>query len=254
MAIEVTLEGPVSWVTIKRPEVLNALDIAHLLMLVAAFEDFCRADQQRVMVLSGTGKAFCVGADIKAMRDMNDADFAQAADLYQQLARLAMSTKKPLIASIQGYALGGGLEIALMCDLRLAGKSAQLGLPDAPLGFSPTGGLSYFLPRLIGVGRAMQLLLSAKMISAERAEEIGLVSWVASDEKLITETRDYAMAIADYPETCVGNIKHLCISSYEVDFESILELEARYDRDCYSDPRTKANLAAFVESREKAKI
>ena len=115
-----------------------------------------------MLILTGTGRAFSVGADIKAMTVMSDADFECAANQYQQFALTAQTTLKPFIAGVNGYALGGGLEMALACDVRIAARSAVLGLPDAPLGFSPTGGLSYLLPQQVGADRAMHLLLADK--------------------------------------------------------------------------------------------
>ena len=158
---------------------------------------------------------------------------------------------KPVLAAINGYCLGGGLELALMCDLRIAAASARLGLPDAQLGFSPTGGLTWLLPRIIGAGRAMHLALDAEPIGAAEAMRIGLVTRVVEDGELMAAAEALAGKIASWPRTAMANTKRALGAGAESDFEAALELEEEFDVDCFRDGETRGNLAAFLNSRRK---
>ncbi len=238
------------WVTIDRPEALNAFDIPDLEALLAVLR---RAGEEavRVLVVTGVGRAFSVGADIKAMDRMTEAEFARAAALYQDLARTARSLPMPLLAAINGFALGGGLEVALMCDLRIAARSARLGLPDAELGFSPTGGLSHLLIGMVGLTRALDMSLTAEMLTAAEAARIGLISRVVDDDLLLATAAGLADRMAGYPRVGLRNIKRLFHAATESGFEAILALEEAYDAEGYRSPETRERLAAFIASRLK---
>ncbi len=196
MALRYETRDGVAWATLERPEVLNALDAEHLDGLLDAVARVAADDESRVLVITGSGRAFSVGGDIKAMDGMSEDDFRATARRYQRLARDMRALDKPVLAAINGYCLGGGLELALMCDLRIAAASARLGLPDAQLGFSPAGGLTWLLPRLIGAGRAMHLALDAEPIDAAEAGRIGLVTRVVEDAELMAATEALAGKIA----------------------------------------------------------
>lgn len=251
MAIRREIGNGVLWAVIDRPEALNAFDIPDLEELLQVF-GAARADPDvRVLVLTGTGRAFSVGADIKAMDRMTEAEFGKAAALYQALARAALALDKPILGAINGFALGGGLEVALMCDMRIAGASAKLGLPDAYMGFSPTGGLTWLLPRLVGLGVAIDMALSTEMLDAEAALRVGLVTRVVADEHLAAVTREMAERIAAFPERGLRNIKRSFYMAADADFASVLALEEAYDSDCFRSEGTQAALKAFVASRQK---
>ena len=253
MSVRYESSGGVARVVLDRSEVLNALDIAHLQALSGALGDAAGDESVNVVVITGAGRAFSVGADIKAMDGMGDAQFEEATALYQTLSQQARNLDKPVVAAINGYALGGGLEIALLCDLRVAAASATLGLPDAELGFSPTGGLTFILPRLIGAGRAMDLLLAAESIDAKEALRIGLVTRVFEDAAFDREVATLAARIASWPRVGVGCTKRLLVLAQDGDFESVLEAEARYDARCYRTPEVRAKLRSFVEERKRRK-
>lgn len=251
MSIDYRVDDGVAWITLNRPEALNAFDIPDLQALLGAFRSAKTDQSVRVVAIRAEGRAFSVGADIKAMDKMSDVDFSQAANLYQVLALEARNLDKPIIGGINGYALGGGLEVALMCDLRIAGRSAKLGLPDAELGFSPTGGLTWLLVRMVGLSYAMDMALTTDMLSAEEAQRVGLVSRIADDESLNDEVAAMAARIAAFPKTGLKNIKRSFYAAADSNFAATLVLEEAYDADCFRSAETQAALKAFIESRRK---
>lgn len=250
MTIETKMLDKVLWATIDREKALNALDIPHLQGLVEMYRS-ARDASVRAVVLTGKGRAFSVGADIKAMDVMTDAEFAQAAELYQGMCREARGLDKPVIAALNGFTLSGGLEVALMADLRIAARSAKLGLTDAELGFSPTGGLTYLLNHIVGAGWAMHLAMSAQILTAEESLRIGLVSAVVADEELEPYALALAQRIGGYPPTGMKNIKRSFNMALESSLSATLTLEAEYDAACYRSTETRQALRNFIESRKK---
>lgn len=251
MTIERDISNGVLWAVIDRPEALNAFDIPDMEELLHLFRDARANPDIRVLVLTGTGRAFSVGADIKAMDKMTEEEFGKAASLYQALAREALALDKPIIAAINGFALGGGLEVALMCDMRIAGKSAKLGLPDAYMGFSPTGGLTWLLTRMVGLSVALDMALSTDMLNADESLRVGLVSRVVEDDQLVSVAREMAERIAAFPERGLRNIKRSFYMAADADFASVLTLEEAYDSDCFRSKGTQMALKEFIESRRK---
>lgn len=251
MAIHSKRHGKVLEIRLARERVLNALDLEHLQGLERCFDLAAEDDTLHAVLLCANGRAFCVGGDIKAMDTMSDTEFARCTEIYQRLSRKARALDKPVIAALNGHVLGGGLELAMMADLRVAGASAQLGLPDAELGFSPSGGLSYLLNRNIGAGWAINLALTGEILDAQQALAIGLVTRVVADETLEHAAMQLAQQIAAYPRTGIRNIKHVFNAGLEHDFESALALEEELDNDCYRSTETRAALKAFIESRKK---
>jgi enoyl-CoA hydratase/carnithine racemase len=245
--------GPVAWATLNRPEALNALsgDVMQGLMesvLVSA------ADPEiRVLVWTGTGRAFSVGGDIKEMAAVDEPGFRRAQRRYQALSRVCRDLEKPILAAINGYALGGGLELALMCDLRIAAESAQLGLPDAVLGFSPGGGMTFLLPRAIGMGRTMHMALLTEPLSAREALDFGLVTHVVPDEQLLESVQEMAERMAGFPERGLAYMKQAFYSAAENSFANTLVMEEEIDLACFRSEETQAALKAFLESRRKRK-
>ncbi len=251
MPIDTKMIGSVLWTTIDREKSLGALDIPHLESLVEALRRANNDHTVRAVVLTGKGRAFSVGADIKAMDIMTDTEFAKAAELYQTMCRKARGIDKPVIAAINGLALGGGLEVALVADIRIAARSAKLGLPDAELGFSPMGGLTYLLNHIVGAGWAMHLAMTAPMLSAEESLRIGLVTGVVEDQDLDKHVLALAERLAAYPPTGMKNIKRSFNMALESSLSATLTLEAEYDAACHRSPETRQALRDFIESRKK---
>lgn len=251
MPIRTETRDAVAWATIDRPAVLNALDIAHLEELLAVVRRAGEDEAVAVLVLTGTGRAFSAGADIKAMDRMGERDFAHFTRLFLDLARAARGLDKPVLGAINGLTIGGGFEVALMCDLRIAARSASFALPDATLGFSPTGGLTYLLPRIVGLGRAMHLLLTCDRLDAAEAERFGLVTEVVEDAALADRAAEIAGRLAGWPALGLSAIKRSLNAACDAAFEASLTLEEALDRAHRVNPETRANLAAFARSREQ---
>jgi len=251
MPIRTETRDAVAWATIDRPEVLNALDIAHLEELLAVVRRAGEDEAVAVLVLTGTGRAFSAGADIKAMDRMGERDFAHFTRLFLDLARAARGLDKPVLGAINGLTIGGGFEVALMCDLRIAARSASFALPDATLGFSPTGGLTFLLPRIVGLGRAMHLLLTCDRLDAAEAERFGLVTEVVEDAALADRAAEIAGRLAGWPALGLSAIKRSLNAACDAAFEASLTLEEALDRAHRVNPETRANLAAFARSREQ---
>ena len=188
----------VATITINRPESLNALNSKTIKELSEAFETL-EADQNiRAIILTGSGeKSFVAGADIKEFSDFNQAEAENLARTGQQtLFDKVENLKKPVIAAVNGFALGGGLELAMSCHIRYASENAKLGLPEVTLGLIPGYGGTQRLPKLVGKGIANEMIFSAKMIPAARAREIGLVNEVFTSEELLAKTAELAKTIA----------------------------------------------------------
>lgn len=251
MAIDTKRIGSVLWATMDRQKALNALDTAHLEALLEMFQHAGEDPAVRAVVVTGKGRAFSAGADINAMDAMTEADFAKATELYQMMCRTARGLDQPVIAAINGFALGGGLEVALMADIRIAARSAKLGLPDAELGFSPTGGLTYLLNHIVGAGWAMHLAMTGQILTAEESLRIGLVSEVVDDPALEQHVLSLAQRLASYPPTGMENIKRSFTFAMEASLSNTLTREAEYDAACYRSPETRRALRDFIETRKK---
>ncbi len=243
----------VGWVTLNRPEVLNAINADMLHRLIEIVAAASTDESVRVLVWTGTGRAFCVGGDIKDMTNLDETTFRHKAHLYQVLSQACRDFDKPILAALNGYALGGGLELALMCDLRMAAESAQLGVPDAILGFSPTGGMTYLLPRIVGLGWALHLSFVPDPISAAAAERIGLVTQVVPDDELLDRVEELAGRMAAYPAHGVMYMKRAFGMSAEATFAVTLKVEEEFDVACFFNPDTQAALKVFLESRRQRK-
>ena len=252
-SLAVSRRGSVSWARIDRPAVLGALDAALLDRLLAWLRDGLACDDIRVLCLTGTGRAFSAGADIREMDGLDEAGFAANTQRYQTLARLCHGASKPVIAAVNGLCLGGGMELACMCDLRVAGASARFGLPDAALGFSVSGGLSWFLPRQTGAGRAMELYLTGRMIDADEARRIGLVAEVAEDGELVGRVQAMAERVAAQPPAGFAHFKALLHAAHP-QLEAALADEEDRDRACFANPQVRSRLRAFLAERRRAKL
>jgi enoyl-CoA hydratase len=192
--LKVEFADGVAVVTLNRPEARNAIDLATVDDLHRALDILAHYEKTRVVILTGAGKSFASGADLHELRRRRAADALRGINsgLFLQIERFPL----PTIAAVNGYALGGGCELALACDLRLAAQSARFGQPEAGLGIIPAAGAAYRLPRLIGAGRARELIFTGRIVDSEEALRIGLVNRVVPDERLLDEARATAAAIA----------------------------------------------------------
>jgi enoyl-CoA hydratase len=193
--VRVELRDGIALVTLDRPEVRNAIDLNMVQELHAVLDRLAGGPQVRALILAGAGgRAFASGADIRQLRERRAVDALRGINsgLFLKLERFPA----PTIAAVQGFALGGGCELALACDLRVAGESARFGQPEAGLGIIPAAGATFRLPRLVGLGRARDLILTGRIIDAEEALRIGLVSRVVPDDRVLEEARGLAATLA----------------------------------------------------------
>jgi enoyl-CoA hydratase/carnithine racemase len=194
--------------------------------------DAAADDGVRVVVITGKGRAFSAGGDIKAINTATPEGVRKSLHLHQTLCLAIRNLNKPVIASINGYALGAGLEVALQCDIRIAARSAMLGIPVAKVGLVSSGGSYHQIIRLIGLGRAMHLALTAEPIRADEAERIGLVTQVVEDVDLPRATSELANKIASLPPEAIVFAKRAFRSAIDSSFAAMLEIEEEYTVAC----------------------
>ncbi len=244
-----TTDG-VATITVHRPEKRNALNARVRQELVTALDALEPRDDVKVVVITGAGeKAFIAGADIGEFAERTPIEQRRAMEGRRAFNVLA-DFPKPTIASINGYALGGGCELALACDLRIAARSARLGQPEVNLGILPGGGGTQRLPRLVGMGRAMRLILTGELIGAEEAERIGLVDEVVDDDGLSERTRELAASIARHSPVALKLIKQAVRAAAEMPLAAGLALERELFITAFSSDDRTEGVAAFLEKRE----
>lgn len=245
--ILVEQRGAVTLLTLNRPKALNALNTQVLAELLRALADYDADAAQRCAVLTGSERAFAAGADIKEMAGQGFADMYAGNFFagYEQLTR----TRKPLIAAVAGYALGGGCELAMMCDVILAADSAKFGQPEIKLGVSPGMGGSQRLARAVGKAKAMEMVLTGRMIDAEEAERAGLVSRVVPAAELLDEALRTAATIAEMaPLAAIAN-KEMVNAAFETTLAQGVQFERRLFHALFGTADQKEGMAAFVEKR-----
>lgn len=242
-------ENKIATVTINRPESLNALNSKTIQELSNIFEELNADAEVRVIILTGSGeKSFVAGADIKEFADFGTADAENLARKGQEiLFNKIENLSKPVIAAVNGFALGGGLELAMSCHIRYASENAKLGLPEVTLGLIPGYGGTQRLPKLVGKGRASELIFSAKMISAEKAQEIGLVNEVYSLEELLPKSIELAKIIA---RNSPMGISKAIEAVNQSDKDSGFEREMKSFGELFEMKDKKEGVAAFLEKRK----
>lgn len=236
----------VALMRLNRPEALNALNESLLLSLVTALEDARRDDAVQCVVITGAGRAFSAGGDLKAMLAMSNEEFREFIVLLQRLSAEMRRLAKPSLAAVNGYALAGGFELAVICDIRLAAENATFGLPDSPIGLSPTSGLTYLLPRIVGMGWAKQLTFTGETIDARQAQRIGLVTRVVAAGECEGAALEMARGIAKYPPLGLRHIKQGFDIASDVNFHSALAYETDAEVACFDTEEVRANLRAFA--------
>jgi enoyl-CoA hydratase len=248
--ILVEQRGAVTLVTLNRPEALNALSSQVLEDLIAAFAAFEADPKQRCAVVTGAGeKAFAAGADIKEMADKPAAGFYAEDFFARWQSQFTGAVRKPWIAAVNGFALGGGCELAMMADFILAADTARFGQPEIKLGVVPGMGGSQRLARAVGKGRAMELILTGRMIDAAEAERIGLVARVVPAADLLDTALTVAGEIAAMPPLAVLAAKELVNAAEQLPLEEGIRLERRLFHMLAATEDKAEGMAAFVEKR-----
>ncbi len=246
-------DGPIAILTVSRPRALNALNGDTLDELEVAFSDLGEDARVGAVVVTGAGeKAFVAGADVAELAGL-DAVAAEAhARRGQRVLGILAEMGKPTIAAVNGYALGGGLELALACDVRVAAENAILGLPEVSLGVIPGFGGTQRLPRLVGVGRAMELVLTGRKIPAAEAERMGLVNRVVAREKLIEEAKALAREMLANGPVALRLAKECVARGIETDLATGLAFEEKAFGVAFATSDMKEGTRAFLEKRKPA--
>jgi len=237
-------------ITMNRPAVLNALDVDTIQELTSAVAELEQDPSIHAAVLTGKDKAFIAGADIKQMKTMNPLEAKEFATRGHRLLHRIEQSRLPYIAAVNGYALGGGCEIMMACDLIIASSTAKIGQPEINLGIHPGFGGTQRLPRLIGALKAKELLLTGDTIDAAEALRIGLVNKVVEPEKLMEETERFAQKIVMKSGVQTQNIKELVNTGVNIDLVSACTLEITSFSAGFSTEDQKEGMSAFLEKRK----
>ena len=247
----VDVSKPIAVVTVNRPKVLNALNMETVGELGAAFSMLEADDRVRAIIMTGSGeKAFVAGADITEFRGKAAPEMIPFAKKGHDVARIMESMGKPIIAAVNGYALGGGCEMAMACDMRFASENAKFGQPEILLGLIPGMGGTQRLARLVGLGIARELVYGGEQITAQRAYEIGLVNRVFPADKLMEEARAFALKLAGRPSHALKMAKLAVNYGYDLTLDAGLMLETQCFAQCWSHPDLEEGVGAFIEKRK----
>jgi len=248
--VVVEINGPLAEVIITRPKALNALNYATLEELKSVFSGFAENSEVKVVIITGSGeKAFVAGADIAEMKDYNVLQARTFGRLGQTVFSLIEKAPQVVIAAVNGYALGGGCELAMACDMRLASTKAKFGQPEVSLGVIPGFGGTQRLPRLVGKGRAKEIIFSGNMIDANEACRIGLVNRVCEPEQLMDEARALAADILLRSQTAVAFAKQAINTGGNMDDESAFFYESELWGACFSTEDQQEGMDAFLNKR-----
>jgi enoyl-CoA hydratase len=237
-------------ITINRARALNALNEATLRELLKAVTGLADNDQVSVIIITGCGeKAFVAGADIAAMQPLSALEACQFGKLGHAVMRSIETCLKPVIAAVNGFALGGGCELALSCDIRIAAETARFGQPEVSLGVIPGFGGTQRLARLIGKGRALELILTGDMIDAGEAYRMGLVNKVVPQAELLETAKKLAAKISSKGPYAVRLAKEVVRNGLEMDLDRANQYEAELFALCFASSDQKEGMAAFLEKR-----
>ena len=239
----------VAIITLNRPKALNALNEDLLNELELALLEAEKDTDVRVMIITGEGKAFAAGADIAAMKDMSAKDGYTYIRKGQLVYRHIEAIAKPAIAAVNGFALGGGCELALACDIRIASTKAKMGLPETGLGIIPGFGGTQRLPRLIGDGKAKEMIFTNKVVSGEEAYALGLVNQVVEPEALMETAEQLANTIAGKAPLAIAYAKDVINRGRQADLDTALSIEARVESCLFATEDKLEGMTAFVEKR-----
>jgi enoyl-CoA hydratase/carnithine racemase len=247
VVVERPAEG-VAVVRVNRPQALNALNAEVGTLLARHMAELGAEEDLRCIVITGNEKAFAAGADIKEMADLSPTDAMRHGTF--KVWRAVAACPKPVIAAVSGFALGGGCELAMACDIIIAGEAAKFGQPEVKIGIIPGGGGTQRLPRAAGKYKAMRYLLTGDLFGAREASEMGLVSEVVPDAEVETRALEMASRIAALPPLAVGLIKEAVLQGLDASLEAGLALETKGIQLLFASEDQKEGMAAFIEKRK----
>ncbi len=251
--IAVAIDGPVGTVTLNRPDKLNALTADMVGELAEALTTLAGTQAVRAIVVTGAGRAFCAGADVGLLRSLiergDEATGRRLVDSLRRVAHAIRQAPQPVVAAVNGVAAGGGANLALACDLRIAADTAQIGQVFMKIGLHPDFGGTYWLPRLVGASRALELFLDAELVGAAEAERLGLFNRVVPAGRLAAEAAAWAQRIAAAPPLAVRRAKQAVYKSEGATLDQMLDYELEAQVACFRSADGKEGLTAFFEKR-----
>ncbi|MEM9610664.1 MAG: crotonase/enoyl-CoA hydratase family protein [Actinomycetota bacterium] len=241
-------EGPVVTITINRPEVRNAFDPETAALLADAFRDFAADDELKVAVLTGTGGDFSTGADLKALSRGETPRLEEDGD--SPVGPVRMRLRKPVIAAVAGYAVAGGMALALWADLRVVERSATFGMPDRKVGVPIVGGVTVTLPRIVGLSHAMDIILTGRMVDADDAYRMGIANRLVEDGTALDEARALAHELADLPWDCLVNDRLSLIEGMDLPRDAAELNEFRQGMKVFGASEMLQGTTAFTRRKE----
>ncbi|EKO76636.1 MULTISPECIES: enoyl-CoA hydratase-related protein [unclassified Leptospira] len=249
--IDVTKEGQIAILTIRRPSALNALNREVLTRIGQEVDDLEADKKIRVLIVTGEGKAFVAGADIAEMKDLNVSQGEEFSKLGNAVFQKLHQSRIISIAAINGFSLGGGMELALACDIRVGSEKAKLGLPEVSLGLIPGFGGTQRLARLIGYARAIELVITGDMITAEEGYRIGILNKLVKEgDDLLAFSKTIADSILKKGPQAVERVKRTIRQGLDVSLKDGISIEEKAFGACFDGGQSKEGMAAFLEKRQ----
>ncbi|MFI3249435.1 MAG: enoyl-CoA hydratase-related protein [Eubacteriales bacterium] len=252
--VEVSVQDNIAVVTMNHPDALNALNSEVLSELEAHFARLAIQEDVHVVVITGAGRAFVAGADISEMANYSPMQAKFFSRQGNSTFMYIENFEKPVIAAVNGFALGGGCELAMSCDFRIASVKAKFGLPEVGLGIIPGFGGTQRLGRLIGLGKAIELTLTNEIITAEKALEVGLVNYVVSPDELMPKVMEIAATIASKPQVAVRQAKAAIRTGADTEMHSAVAVESEAFSHCFATEDQKDAMAAFLKKEKIEKF
>lgn len=248
------VEDGVAWITLNRPDRLNAFAGTMRDDLHDAIDRAASSPEVRVLVITGAGRGFCTGADVEVMSDLlsrgDDATFETLVQAGMRVVQRLQAVEQPVIAAVNGPAAGAGASLALACDFRVASERATIGITFNRIGLHPDWGATWTLPRLVGAGRAAELVMSGRMVEAREAERMGLVERVVAEDWFEDEVKKLAKELAAKPPLALRLAKRTLAASLHSDLATMLAAEREQQMRCFRSADAKEGITAFNEKRK----
>ncbi|HEY0023800.1 MAG TPA: enoyl-CoA hydratase-related protein [Longimicrobium sp.] len=252
--IRLSVEDGVAWVTLNRPDRLNAFAGRMRDDLYDAIDRAAASPEVRVIVITGAGRGFCTGADVEVMSDLlargDDTTFDGLVEAGMRVVRRLARVEQPVIAAVNGPAAGAGASLALACDFRIASERATIGFTFNRIGLHPDWGATHSLPRLVGPGRAAELVMTGRMVDAREAERIGLFQQVFAEDWFLDEVRKLAKELASKPPLALTLAKRTLAASPTSDLDAMLAAEREQQMRCFRSADAREGITAFNEKRK----
>ncbi len=246
----VEIDGKIGVIKINRPEVLNAVNVETILEIEKAINDLNDNKDIFVIIITGEGKSFVSGSDISRLAEMDTIMARKYSQIGQRVLSLIENVEKPVIAAVNGFALGSGCELAMACDIRIASEKAKFGQPEVKLGLIPGHAGTQRLSRLVGVGKAKELIFTGDLIDAEEAMRVGLVNKVVATDKLFEEAKNIANKITEVGPTAVRVVKTVINRGLDVNLITASSYEMEAFSILFSTDEAKEGMKAFLEKRK----